>query len=119
MAEVNIPGIAFNEDDSHFFYTRAGQRVIEGTLPPRVKRSPGVYAWYFREVPPHIMADDCLMHENLYLLYVGISPTSPPQNGKPPESLARSPTFCVRWMFRWLRLAFQGMMVTVLSYVAA
>jgi hypothetical protein len=48
-------------------------------------RRPGIYAWYFREIPPHIETDSCISFENLHLLYVGISPSTPPKNGKPPS----------------------------------
>lgn len=46
-----------------------------------VPRQPGVYAWYFREIPPHVAADECHTHSNSTLLYVGISPKAPPKNG--------------------------------------
>jgi hypothetical protein len=34
----------------------------------------GVYAWYFRSIPPLVPIDDCIMRDDLTLLYVGISP---------------------------------------------
>lgn len=46
-----------------------------------VPREPGVYAWYFRGIPPSVPVADCHRHNELNLLYVGISPKRPPQNG--------------------------------------
>jgi hypothetical protein len=48
-----------------------------------VPRSPGVYAWYFRDLPPGVPTIDCVKHTDLTLLYVGIAPKEPPKNGKP------------------------------------
>jgi hypothetical protein len=41
------------------------------TLPPR---SPGVYAWFFKRVPPGVPTDLCVVRDEATLLYVGISP---------------------------------------------
>ena len=61
------------------------------TRPSPVPARPGVYAWYFREVPPGVPVGGCHQHQGLWLLYVGISPSKPPTNGKLPskQSLAR------------------------------
>lgn len=53
--------------------------------PSAAPRSPGAYAWYFRRVPPGIDATGCLVREGLTLLYVGISPSEPPTNGRVPS----------------------------------
>jgi hypothetical protein len=53
--------------------------------PSPVPRQSGVYAWYFREVPPDVPIDGCHQHNGLVLLYVGISPQRPPTNGAPPS----------------------------------
>jgi hypothetical protein len=34
----------------------------------------GVYAWFFRSIPPLVPASDCYVRDDLTLLYVGISP---------------------------------------------
>jgi hypothetical protein len=47
----------------------------------------GVYAWYFAEVPPGVDATRCHMHGDKALLYIGISPSAPPRNGR---ALSRS-----------------------------
>ena len=49
---------------------------------PRFRRSPGVYAWYFRNLPPNIPTTGCTSIGEFHLLYVGISPSAPPTNGK-------------------------------------
>jgi hypothetical protein len=46
----------------------------------------GIYGWYFRELPFPMDVSGCITHNELALLYVGISPKSPPTNGKPPSS---------------------------------
>jgi hypothetical protein len=47
----------------------------------RVPRAPGVYAWYFRELPPGVPVTDCLQAQGAVLLYVGISPARPVVGG--------------------------------------
>jgi hypothetical protein len=42
---------------------------------------PGVYAWYFRQLPEIIDATGCVRLGELTLLYVGISPKAPPTSG--------------------------------------
>jgi hypothetical protein len=53
--------------------------------PSPVPARPGVYAWYFREVPPRIAAERCHKVGDHTLLYVGISPKADPTNGRPPS----------------------------------
>jgi len=53
--------------------------------PCPVPRKAGVYAWFFRKIPPGIPTDDCFRCGDLTLLYVGISPKKPPLNGKSPS----------------------------------
>lgn len=43
----------------------------------------GVYGWWFRDLPPLLAANGCCRHEDLTLLYAGISPDRPPRNGQP------------------------------------
>jgi hypothetical protein len=42
--------------------------------PSPVPTSNGLYAWYFREVPPVIPTDGCLTVDGKTLLYLGIAP---------------------------------------------
>ncbi len=51
--------------------------------PSPVPATPGVYGWYFREIPPRVPAEGCVSHQGLTLLYVGISPRKPTKEGKP------------------------------------
>ena len=53
--------------------------------PSPVPRRPGVYAWYFREIPPYVPVADCRVHGSETLLYVGISPKEPSKNGSAPS----------------------------------
>ena len=50
-----------------------------------VPRAAGVYAWYFREIPPGVPVADCRRAQGATLLYVGISPKRPPRNGSMPS----------------------------------
>lgn len=54
--------------------------------PSPVPREPGVYAWYFRDIPPGVPTADCQRCRDLTLLYVGIAPKAPPKNGARPSS---------------------------------
>jgi hypothetical protein len=53
--------------------------------PSPVPRSPGIYAWYFDLIPSGSDATGCVSVDGHTLLYVGISPKEPPQNGRPPS----------------------------------
>jgi hypothetical protein len=50
-----------------------------------VPKSAGIYAWYFKQIPPTISIDDCHSISDLALMYVGISPKANPLNGAPPS----------------------------------
>jgi len=47
-----------------------------------VPKAPGVYAWFFKETPSRVPLENCVIHDGLHLLYVGISPSKPPRQGK-------------------------------------
>jgi hypothetical protein len=55
------------------------------TRPSPVPAEPGVYGWYFDEVPGDFDTTDCRVFRGMPLLYVGIAPARPPSNGKPPS----------------------------------
>jgi hypothetical protein len=48
-----------------------------------IPKDSGVYAWYFKETPPRVPLDNCVVHAGLHLLYIGISPSKPPRQSKP------------------------------------
>lgn len=58
-------------------------QVLEKQVP--IPKRPGVYAWFFKEIPPTVLIINCIKHGDLTLLYIGISPSKPPMNGKPPS----------------------------------
>ncbi len=59
------------------------EEVLTAASP--IPRAPGVYAWYFREIPPSVPTTGCIQHDGNTLLYIGIAPSAPPTNGKAPS----------------------------------
>ncbi len=54
--------------------------------PSPVPAEPGVYGWWFDELPYDDMPiANCKVRGGLVLLYAGISPKEPPKNGRPPS----------------------------------
>jgi hypothetical protein len=60
------------------------QQEVLGNPSP-VSREPGVYAWYFKEIPPGVPVSGCHTKDGHRLLYIGISPREPPKNGAAPS----------------------------------
>lgn len=58
------------------------------TRPSPVPQEPGVYGWWFREIPAGIDVQQCVSRDGLTLLYAGISPKEPPRNGRGPSKEA-------------------------------
>lgn len=54
--------------------------------PSAIPTRPGVYGWFFREIPGGIDASGAFQRDALSLLYVGISPKAPPANRRPPST---------------------------------
>jgi hypothetical protein len=52
--------------------------------PSPVPKSSGIYAWYFRALDG-VPSTNCLTCGEFKLLYIGISPSAPPTNGKAPS----------------------------------
>jgi hypothetical protein len=50
--------------------------------PCPVPAGPGVYGWYFKELPYPIDTRGCVALADLTLLYVGIAPKAPPRDGR-------------------------------------
>ena len=53
---------------------------------------PGLYAWFFREIPTGVQTDECVVQDGLTLLYVGISP----KNERSSQSLRKRITYHYR-----------------------
>jgi hypothetical protein len=64
---------------------RLYSRAEVPSSPSPVPKAPGVYAWYFRQLPALVPDTGCVAQNGLTLLYVGISPSEPPKNGKGPS----------------------------------
>lgn len=54
--------------------------------PCPVPSEPGVFGWWFNTLPADIDISACEQRDGLTLLYLGISPTPPPTNGKRPSN---------------------------------
>src|SRR5262245_66127473 len=72
-------------------YTRA--EVL--TRPCPVPARPGVYAWYFNRAPGQITTSNTHQAGGCSLLYLGISPKAPPENGRSASRLLLH-CWCVR-----------------------
>jgi hypothetical protein len=87
IADAN--GTLMNRDD-FFQRNRLWSRPEIVAEPCPVPRSPGVYAWFFREIPPKVPTAGCVQREGLTLLYVGISPQQPTPGKKASKETIRS-----------------------------
>jgi hypothetical protein len=82
------PGDELELRDEHDAYlaapihTRAEALSRQSPIP----REPGVYGWWFQELPAEMDVRECISRDGLTLLYAGISPKEPPKNGLPPSS---------------------------------
>lgn len=47
---------------------------------------PGIYAWFFNEIPPGVPTQGCVEHDGRWLLYIGISPANPRKDGGKPST---------------------------------
>jgi len=48
---------------------------VLGSIPSDVKK--GVYAWWFRNIPPDVPVDGTVVADDRHLLYIGTGPVSP------------------------------------------
>ena len=55
-----------------------------------VPNTSGIYGWYLRELPPGVPAAECVNCNGLTLLYIGIAPRPPAQNGRISSRTLRS-----------------------------
>jgi hypothetical protein len=79
-----------NDGDDFFLRNRLWSRVEILAEPCPVPRSPGVYAWFFRDVPRQVSTEGCVQRDGLTLLYVGISPKRPTPGKKPSKETIQS-----------------------------
>ena len=42
--------------------------------PSPIPEISGVYGWFFKDIPPFVHTEGCIRHQNMTLLYIGISP---------------------------------------------
>jgi hypothetical protein len=66
----------------------AREEVLQRPCP--VPAASGMYAWFFREVPPGVAVHRCVTRNDATLLYVGIAPRAPSTAGKVSSSTLRS-----------------------------
>jgi hypothetical protein len=52
-------------------------------FPSPVPFKRGVYGWWFRRLPPRVVASSCCRHQDLTLLYAGMSHGIPPTRERP------------------------------------
>ena len=64
------------------FWTPSEISFDSSIVPPK----PGVYAWYFRQIPPLVPTKGCHTFKGLTLLYVGIAPQKPSKDKKKPSA---------------------------------
>jgi hypothetical protein len=77
-------------EDDFFQRNRLCSRAEIVGQPCSVPGSPGVYAWFFRGIPPQVPTAGCVQREGLTLLYVGISPKKPTPAKKPSNETIKS-----------------------------
>ena len=63
--------------------TRLWSRAEVLARPSPVSSRPGVYGWYFKELPWSIDTSQCVTWDDYTLLYGGIAPKAPPATGQP------------------------------------
>jgi hypothetical protein len=62
--------------------TRLWSRAEVLVRPSPVPQRPGIYAWYFRNLSGCVDPTNCVSFKDSTLLYMGISPKEPSQNGE-------------------------------------
>jgi hypothetical protein len=72
------------------------QELLSGVCP--IPKEPGIYAWYFRNIPG-VPIDGCVAHGEMALLYTGIAPKAPPANSRAAST---------QKLFHRIRYHFQG-----------
>ena len=76
------------DDVTNYLAANIHSRAEVLARPCPVPREPGVYGWWFRDLPADINIANCETRDGLTLLYAGISPKKPPSNGRAPSKEA-------------------------------
>jgi len=76
--------LTVHDDIERYLASRVYSRAEVLVRPSPVPRGPGVYGWWFRELPVEMDPQACVSRDGLTLLYTGISPKKPPTNGRGP-----------------------------------
>jgi hypothetical protein len=80
-----------NTVSDHLLFPKQKWSRSEVLGPSRpVPKESGVYAWYFREIPPSVPVTGCHRSDDLTLLYVGISPKKQAEGGKASQQTLRA-----------------------------
>jgi hypothetical protein len=84
---VNNHNITYIEELKHHLFqpSRLWSREEVLTRPCPIPKAPGIYAWFFKQVPPGVPTENCIRYGEYTLLYIGISPKAPPKNGGNPS----------------------------------
>ncbi|NBQ44374.1 MAG: hypothetical protein EBU23_18415 [Mycobacteriaceae bacterium] len=77
--------MTLQDDIDRYLVARVYTRAEVLALPSPVPQGPGVYGWWFRELPAAMDVRGCVSRDGLTLLYAGISPKKPPVNGRGPS----------------------------------
>lgn len=85
---ATILAVPTQDDVTDYLAANIHSRAEVLARPCPVPREPGVYGWWFRDLPGDIDASMCETRDGLTLLYAGISPKKPPTNGRAPSKEA-------------------------------
>jgi len=77
MVNANFPAIIRAITSPTKLWGRSEVLASNCPVPPK----PGIYGWYFREIPPNVPTKDCIQVSGVTLLYVGVSPRNSQSTG--------------------------------------
>lgn len=80
-----VDAVSAAELDALVSSTKLWRRSEVLKRPSPIPTAPGVYTWWFDEAPARFDTAGCARSGDLTLLYTGISPKRPPQNGRLPS----------------------------------
>jgi hypothetical protein len=85
MLSCKNSNVSMPDEVANYLATNIHTRAEVLARPSPVPREPGVYGWWFGELPADINVANCKARDGLVLLYAGISPKEPPKNGRGPS----------------------------------